>query len=446
MYLTFEEAVELASDVVVAEFVAHRPFGQSLTEYEFVVHERIFGNAADRIFVYEQNNTSISVVGMDISYEVTGRPFNTGTEYLLLLEMIDPIYANTHEDGFLFLTNIKLDLNAPSTSTMYDEPLTQHSTGMNFNSRSLTRERIVSYVYELTRNNTPARERIMSEDIEDIIKGSPYVLVVEIGEPRRLSHEGASTDWRSTDIYNTNVVRVLKGEMEVGDLVRMVFFADTVQTGEQHIIAIEPRDPDDPYFYGFTTRNSLFGMEELDEILLILGYQPEEPEELEEPDESETPEQPDYPDSPNELVESSPRELRNMLEDGDVMLATPGNLGIFAEHSPFVVPEGRTLYIETTLNIQRDAELIVEGAIVVLDGGRLNNQGSSAGGGTITIAEGGRLVNNGHVENVSNSRVLNNGMIINNSRFEVRANTVFINEGVVDEASPLNIHRDAIRE
>ena len=70
---------------------------------------------------------------------------------------------------FMFLTNLVLDLNAPSRSTMYNEPLTQHSTGMNFNSRSLTSGIIAAYVTELTRNNTPARELIRSDNIEDII-------------------------------------------------------------------------------------------------------------------------------------------------------------------------------------------------------------------------------------------------------------------------------------
>ncbi|MCL2426006.1 MAG: discoidin domain-containing protein [Oscillospiraceae bacterium] len=143
---------------------------------------------------------------------------------------------------------------------------------------------------------------------------------------------------------------------------------------------------------------------------------------------------------------TNPAHLNTLLQSDDVVLQTRGNLGIFAQHSPLIVPAGRTLYIETTLNIQRDAELIIRGTVVVLDGGRINNQGSPNGGGTITIAEGGTLVNNGHVENVSNSAVFNYGTITNNGRFEVRAGTMFIDDGYVDGDTPLRIHRDAILE
>ena len=149
---------------------------------------------------------------------------------------------------------------------------------------------------------------------------------------------------------------------------------------------------------------------------------------------------------PTEFAGTNPANLRNLLQTENVVLQTPSNLGIFAQHSPFVVPAGRTLYIETTLNIQRDAELIIEGTVVVLPGGRINNQGSNAGGGTITIADSGRLVNDGYVENVSGSRVFNYGTIINNARFEVRARTVFINEGTIGGSTLLNIHREAIRQ
>jgi len=141
---------------------------------------------------------------------------------------------------------------------------------------------------------------------------------------------------------------------------------------------------------------------------------------------------------------TNPGRVSDLLATGDVILTTPSNLGIFEQHSPFVIPEGRTLFITTALNIQRGAELVIEGNVVVLESGRINNQGSSAGGGKITIAENGTLINDGYVENVSNSSVINLGTIINNARFEVRASTRFVNEGEVIANTPLTINRSAI--
>jgi hypothetical protein len=147
---------------------------------------------------------------------------------------------------------------------------------------------------------------------------------------------------------------------------------------------------------------------------------------------------------PVEFGGTSPNDLRALLADGyNVVLTTsPGNLGIFEHHSPFVIPEGSTLTIQTTLNIQRDAELVVEGTLVVLEGGRINNQGGSLGGGTLRIAETGRVVNNGHIENVTNSTVINYGTIVNNARFEIRAQATFRNNGYV--IGDLSINRNAI--
>jgi len=145
---------------------------------------------------------------------------------------------------------------------------------------------------------------------------------------------------------------------------------------------------------------------------------------------------------PQVFTGSNPNVLRDMLAQGDVILSTSGNLGIFTHHSPFVIPAGRTLTVTTALNVQGGALLIVEGTLVVAQGGRINNQGGT--GGTINIAPGGTLKNYAHVENVSNSTVINNGTIINNARFEIRANTTFYNHGVVSGPYQLSIHRNAI--
>jgi hypothetical protein len=140
---------------------------------------------------------------------------------------------------------------------------------------------------------------------------------------------------------------------------------------------------------------------------------------------------------------SNPNDLRIMLEEADsVILATVPGLTIFANHSPFIIPAGTTLTIETALNISgagEGATLIVEGTLVINSGGRLNNQGGLSGG-TIIVANGGRIVNNGNVDNLTNSTLRNNGTIVNNSGFDVRANATFINEGVVGGTTPITIH------
>jgi len=270
-HLTFEDAVlEFATDVVIAQYVGHRPFGDNLTEFEFVVLERILGNAADRIFVYVQHTFANIVY-----YQAGDLTFYPEREYLLPLIGINSPYAKTHEDGFLFISNTVVDLSVPSDSVMRNDPLSEHAEGLDFDGRDVSEEQIVSYVDELTTGIPPAWTPIRSEVMEDIIHGSPYVLLIEINEPFRLADEQLFTDIWITDIYYATAVQVLKGDIRVedfGDEFAVIFFPDTVFPGEQHIVALSPRVGESMWFE-FSSRNSLFRMDQLDEILVILGRQ-----------------------------------------------------------------------------------------------------------------------------------------------------------------------------
>jgi len=134
-----------------------------------------------------------------------------------------------------------------------------------------------------------------------------------------------------------------------------------------------------------------------------------------------------------------PNELAALLNTYNrVFLATPGNLGIFG-NAPFVIPTDTILIVENRLNVH--GTLLIEGTVIVLEGGRINNQGN---GSTITIAEGGVLINNGYVENVTGSNIIYAGTIINNDRFEVRAGVVLCSHsGTI--IGNLNIHRNFIQ-
>jgi hypothetical protein len=267
-YATFEEALEVVTDVVVVQYIESRPFGESLREFEFEVSERVLGDAANRIFVYVDTSILYSVTGRDIiTYWPGNLTFDSDTEYLLPLERIVRPYANTHDDGFKFVDNIVIDLDDPSNSTMYNESLAPHSRRLNFNNQP-SRSRIISRVERLTRRNPPADDFIRSEDMEDIINGSPYVLIVEINEPESLS--SGESDWMSTDSYYVTLVEALKGDINMENITGVTFFADTVSPGGQHIVAVEPMSEGSSWF-DFTSRNSLFSMDQLYEIIALIN-------------------------------------------------------------------------------------------------------------------------------------------------------------------------------
>jgi len=271
---TFEEAIVYATDVMVVQYVGRRPFGQRLTEFEFIVSESILGvaNAGDTVFAYTED---LSTITFGCCHDLMRHTvFTPGTDYLLPFNRWVLPYLNAPEDMLRFLYTIVIDLDNPLNSTMYNEPLYLNSSGLNFNERSFTRQEIISYVTDLSRNNPPARGMHIRSDVtEDIILGSPYVLVVEINELHRPSR--GDSDWMSTDLFYATVLDVLErsGDISVGDVIDVTFFANTVSTGEQHIIAVTGSRTG---WFNFTSRYSLFSLDYLDEIIEILAPPPAE--------------------------------------------------------------------------------------------------------------------------------------------------------------------------
>jgi len=258
---------------VIVQHIGSRPFGERSTEHEFIVIERIFGNAADRIFVYtERHNAEVSGVDRPIYYRPGDVTFEVGTTYILPLWGRTSVYGKTHEDGFALRADTVIDLDDLSNSVMWTESLFLHTdffdsfTHLN---NDHVRDELIAYIKEWTKDNSfDMEEYIKSEETEDIIHGSPYVLVVEVNEPRRLVHEQIIRDWMETDLYYVTVVHALKGDLDVGVILDVTFFADTVYTGEQHIVALAQRRQGG--FYDFSSRNSLFSMDQLDDIMWII--------------------------------------------------------------------------------------------------------------------------------------------------------------------------------
>lgn len=279
-YYTFEEAVlEFATDIVVAQYVESQPFGENITVFEFVVTDRILGEATDRIFIYATHNISAHVGTHErvVSYIPGDLSFVSGVDYLLPIRNINSPHsaiART-EDSFVFIRNIVIDLAEPSNSGMYSEPIDYHIVGMTFSEETMLEE-IIVFVEDLA-VQIEATERwervfIRSEIMEDIIKGSPYVWVVEINEPLRLSEEQSVTDWGLTDIYYVTIIESLKGDVNgLMNEFLITFTADTVFYGEQHIVAAQPISKDAIDWFVFTSRNSLFSLDRLDEIRAILA-------------------------------------------------------------------------------------------------------------------------------------------------------------------------------
>jgi len=274
-YFTFEETVlQFVTHFVIARYIESRPFGNYHTEFEFEVVDEILGQTSERIFVFLQHtrewHPSNSIHYGDLSFE-------TGVAYLLPLIHTDSVHSIVERDGnrFIFISRIVIDLDNPSNSTMYGKSLDDHIDGIDLDEETAAEE-IIAFVEELAEEIEDRRERIIidSDDIEEILVGSPRVWIVEISEPIRLAHEQAVKIWVSNDLYYTNIIEILKGDgdvnVNVNDVRGVVFPPGRVFTGERHIIAIVNNFPEGS-FYDLTSRYALFSMDQLEEIREILA-------------------------------------------------------------------------------------------------------------------------------------------------------------------------------
>ena len=275
-YLNFEEAVlGAATHIVVARYAGSRPFGDEHTEFEFVVIDEIFGETTERIFIFVQHmHANVFGHTHDVEYRPGDLSFEAGVDYLLPLIHTNSVHSLIERDGdrFIFIQQIVIDLDNPTNSMMYNESLDDHINGIDLD-EEIVAEEIIAFVEELAEEIEIEERReiiiIDSDDIEEILVGSPRVWVVEVAEPISLQREQQRPPiWVSYDLYYVNVMELLKGEI-VGTEQRIVFPTDSVLSGEQHIVAVV--EIPDSGFHDLTSLYALFSMDQLEEIREILA-------------------------------------------------------------------------------------------------------------------------------------------------------------------------------
>ena len=289
-YSTFEDAVlNSATDIVIVNYLGSRMFDDVWKEFEFAVVENILGETTDYIRVYVDLSTEMHILGHEghDHHHREALHFQQNVDYLLpLINTNSPTSRFYNVDGidnFLFIRGIAVNLNNLIESVMYGENLNEHIDGVNLLARD-AHNQIIELVEELAveieENTTWERIFIRSYEMDDIILGSPDVLIVEITEPRRL-HDAFYGQVLRTDIFFVDVVEVLYGSDEFVGNTSITFFANTVSIGERYIVAVQQSAENNRWAFRFTSRNSLFSMDQLDGILYILEQR--EPEITAEP-------------------------------------------------------------------------------------------------------------------------------------------------------------------
>jgi hypothetical protein len=260
-YVTFDKCFDYATDVVKAKCIDIITTGQS-TEYEFEVIKRFLGEEVENnIFVYvpyDITDTDPKVVYSDwkaVNYEIN-------SEYYLILSRHCNVYRG--KDKYLdYSGDIYIPAFDISKATYYNDPLTAHSSAASLS----TEQELVEHIIECIDKRDPKIARvcvgapyIKETDTQSVISKSEFVLRIKIGEKM---HDDNS---EICQVFECNVISNLKGNITVGKNIEVAFFPDTVSTGTEYIVALTPFYENELDTFVFSSKNSLFSVDDLEEI------------------------------------------------------------------------------------------------------------------------------------------------------------------------------------
>ncbi len=270
-YRTFEEMCELATDVVVARIIKPpEEYGEDHWKYTVEVSETVVGEASGVLELYIPTLSCQATTpdGYVLNFGEVGVESYLGTideEILLILTRKADVYS-TPQINYVWNCATVIPLNNLKQSDMYMtgnwggltwfKLSTEHFTGID--TQTCTREEMIEYVRGLTEDNAPGKTLSDAETLEEIVADAPAIFQVK---PIELLTE-VKGDLKHTEIWHCEIVETLKGSV-MGEI-QVIFFADTVEVGEEYIVAVEGIDSD--VFYGFITKDSLRPVSEKEEI------------------------------------------------------------------------------------------------------------------------------------------------------------------------------------
>mgnify|MGYP005779621205 CR=1 FL=1 len=261
-YMTFEELLNCASDVVIGTCVGVDVYN-SYKEYKFNVEKRFWGeDSDDLIYVYVPNRT-VTIVDTNITYGLYDIVYEENESYYLVLTRTVDVYLD-HDRYMNVGANIYLPVDNSKTLQMYGQELTKHS--------SISTNDLTNYFASYNTNNVAKYsgiDYIKSNDKATIINSSDFVLRVEVLEE---VYAGIADD-RNT--YDCNVIAAYKGDVEIESTVRIVFPKDAVVIGGEYILALYEFDNVTPRSFVYSSKNSLFNVNEADTIMQYINAEME---------------------------------------------------------------------------------------------------------------------------------------------------------------------------
>lgn len=260
-YMTFEELLNCASDVVMGTCVGVDEY-DTYKEYKFSIKKRFWGEATeDLIYVYVPNR-SVTILDTEITYDLYDIVYEENESYFLVLTRTVDVYLD-HDRYMNVGANIYLPADNAESLQMYGQSLMSHSS-LSMSGSISQENNLASYFTAYDRSSIvecSGVDYIKSNDASTIINSSDFVLRVKIVDE---VYAGIADD-RNT--YDCTVISAYKGSVEIGSTVRIVFPKDAVVIGEEYILALYEFENVTPRSFVFSSKNSLFNVNEADTIM-----------------------------------------------------------------------------------------------------------------------------------------------------------------------------------
>lgn len=237
----FEVALEQASAVVYAQVVSNEK-EEGSNDITFQILDTYAGDLGVKEFAVEDTMMGSSGINFDI-----------GNRYVFPIYQIANIYRGGERYVFLGVA-VEYDKNDNYIQSNL-------STGQDIKFSNTSRTALSAAVEKkAVGTGMKGMDYVRSDNLKDIVAGSQCIAQIKVGE---------LFDTHYIDIYDVEVIKTFKGD--AASLEKVMFFKDTVKTGEEYIALLMI---DDIGFGWFATENNCLipvsDTEKVEEVLRLI--------------------------------------------------------------------------------------------------------------------------------------------------------------------------------
>ncbi len=264
-YLSLEEIVA-ASDVLLKGQCVNSIIETDHAEYEFNVLQVYRGRVeSQKINVYVPYYNVTILDKNNLEYKTDDVSYVFGEKYLLVLLDRSNVYSGNryiNAGGNLFIPASSI-----KSSSIYGESLLKHSDLGSLT----TEEKLLTYLcmqYDLMANGKADGSKITyinDTNINEVIARSDYILQIKVAEEVYI---GSAKD-RNT--YDCTVTDAIYGNINNGELVRIVFPSGSVKIGDEIIASLFEFENTSPRSFVLSSQSGLFSVNQKSDIIDILN-------------------------------------------------------------------------------------------------------------------------------------------------------------------------------